>query len=157
MNDDTTAKINKLPDLISAAACKANGGNWRGGHDISGHVFILVLSSAFLIYELLISDNRSTHPSITPRAAANISHEMSKEEKEAIGGWESENIAKMRIYARYFAYGVIALDFWMLMMTAIWFHTWLEKLSGLMLAGATLYLVYFLGEFVESWRGVVGV
>jgi hypothetical protein len=157
MNDETTAKINKLPTLVSAVACKAKGGHWRGGHDISGHVFMLALSSAFLIYELIISDSHSSHPSISPRAAANISHDMSEEEKKAIGGWESEGVAKLRVYVRYFVYAVVGLDFWMLMMTAIWFHTWLEKLSGLMLAGATLYSVYFLGEFVEGWRGVVGL
>ena len=40
-------------EFVTGQACKAVGGTWRGGHDISGHVFILVLGSAFLGLELL--------------------------------------------------------------------------------------------------------
>ena len=65
-------------------------------------------------------------------------------------------MAKFRMYSRYFVWAVVALDLWMLMMTAIWFHTWLEKLSGLLLAGSTLYGVYWVPDFVPAWMEVVG-
>jgi len=81
---------------------------------------------------------------------------MTEEEKRAIGGWESEQVAKIRIWSRRFLYGVVGLDLWMLMMTAIWFHTWLEKFNGLLLAGMTIWSVFFLGDFVPQWREIVG-
>ena len=46
--DPTDAK-----SVLSHAACKAVGGAWKGGHDISGHVFILILGSAMLWLEIL--------------------------------------------------------------------------------------------------------
>ncbi|KIX02041.1 uncharacterized protein Z518_07980 [Rhinocladiella mackenziei CBS 650.93] len=142
--------------IDSSLACKAAGGNWRGGHDISGHVFMLVLSSAFLLYELYIADRHSSHPSVSPQAAAALAHDMTEEERKAVGGWESETVARVRIWSRYFLYIVVVLDLWMLMMTAIWFHTWLEKLSGLSIAIGTIFGVFFLGDYVPTWRAVFG-
>ncbi|THC96996.1 hypothetical protein EYZ11_003500 [Aspergillus tanneri] len=37
--------------LFTAAACKSAGGAWRGGHDVSGHVFMLVLTTSMLGFE----------------------------------------------------------------------------------------------------------
>lgn len=142
--------------INSSMACKAAGGYWRGGLDISGHVFMLVLSSAFLLYELYIADRDSSHPSVSPQAAAALAHDMTEEERKAVGGWESERVATIRIWARYFLYLVVALDLWMLMMTAIWFHTWTEKLSGLLVAVSTTCATYYLGDFVQPWRDIVG-
>lgn len=145
-----------LTFISSGPVCKAAGGFWRGGYDISGHVFMLVLSSAFLLYELYIADRHSSHPSVSPQAAARLAHDLTEEERKAVGGWESELIARVRVWSRYFLYGVVILDLWMLMMTAIWFHTWLEKLSGLLLAGSTVWGTYFLGDIVEGWKAIVG-
>jgi len=156
MNDNGLQEALDISHLASGPACKAAGGRWRGGHDISGHVFMLVLSSAFLLYELHIADSHSAHPSVSPKAAAALAHDMTDEERTSVGGWESETVAKIRIWSRYFLYGVVVLDLWMLMMTAIWFHTWLEKLSGLLIAGVTLYGVFFLGDSLPEWRGIVG-
>jgi hypothetical protein len=152
---DVKAAIS-FPTIGSSTVCKASGGHWRGGHDISGHVFMLVLSSASLIYELYIADSHSAHPHVSPAAAAKLAHEMTEEERKAVGGWESETAARIRVYARYFMWGVVALDFWMIMMTAIWFHTWLEKLSGLLIAAAAIWGVYFLPEAVPAWKALVG-
>ena len=146
----------ELPTKTSAIACKAAGGRWRGGHDISGHIFMLTLSSAFLLYELYIADTHSAHPSVYPATAARLAHDLTEEEKKSMGGWESETAARVRVYARYLLWGVVALDFWMIMMTAIWFHTWLEKLSGLLLAAGTIWSTYFLSDFVSAWREIVG-
>ena len=142
--------------ITSGVVCKAAGGRWRGGYDISGHVFMLVLSSAFLLYELYMSDRDSAHPSVSPRAAAALAHDMTEEERKSVGGWETEWQARVRIWTRYFVYTVVGMDFWMLMMTAIWFHTWLEKLAGLLIASMTITGVYFLGDLVPQWRRTVG-
>jgi hypothetical protein len=145
-----------MTKIQSGPLCKAAGGRWHGGYDISGHVFMLVLSSAFLLYELHISDRDSSHPSVSPRAAAALAHDMTEEERKAVGGWETETQARVRVWSIYFVYAVVALDFWMLMMTAIWFHTWLEKLAGLLIAAVTVHGTYFLSEFVPAMREWVG-
>jgi len=142
--------------ISSGFVCKAAGGRWRGGYDISGHVFMLVLSSGFLLYELHIADRDSSHPSVSPQAAARLAHDMTEEERKAVGGWETETQARIRIWSRYFVYTVVGLDIWMLMMTAIWFHTWLEKLAGLLIASVTLHGTYFLSDFVPFWRELIG-
>lgn len=156
MNTNGLQDALHISHIASGLACKAAGGRWRGGHDISGHVFMLVLSSAFLLYELHIADRHSAHPSVSPKAAAALAHDMTEEERKSVGGWESETVARIRIWSRYLLYGVVALDLWMLMMTAIWFHTWLEKLSGLLIAGVTVYGIFFLGDYVPQWREIVG-
>ncbi|RPA99676.1 hypothetical protein L873DRAFT_1806170 [Choiromyces venosus 120613-1] len=39
--------------VFTSAACKVAGGKWSGGHDLSGHVFLLTHASLFLWSELL--------------------------------------------------------------------------------------------------------
>jgi len=39
--------------LFTSAACKMSGGHWTGGHDLSGHVFLLSHASLFLWSEVL--------------------------------------------------------------------------------------------------------
>lgn len=146
----------EMSKITSGPVCKAAGGRWQGGYDISGHVFMLVLSSAFLLYELHISDRDTSHPRVSPQAAAALAHDMTEEERRAVGGWESETSARLRIWSRYLVYTVVALDFWMLLMTAIWFHTWLEKLAGLLLAAVTVHVTYFLSDVVPIWKNLVG-
>lgn len=88
----TTAALGGLA-LASPAVCKLQGGQWRGGHDLSGHVFLLTHASLFLWSELL--------PSL--RA----------------GRWRG--LANGAVLA------VLALWWWMLLMTGLYFHTWTEK------------------------------
>jgi len=142
--------------IFTGMACKAVGGQWKGGADISGHVFLLVLSSAFLILELYTADALSPHPHVSPQAAAVVAHDTTEEEKREFGGWESDKQAKIRLWTRYFVWAVVGLDFWMLLMTAIWFHTWFEKLSGLLISGFCIWVVYFLPAFLPAWRDIVG-
>jgi hypothetical protein len=146
----------ELSAIATQLACKAVGGHWKGGHDISGHIFMLVLSSAFLILELYISDSLSPHPHVSPKAAAAVAHDTTDEEKRELGGRESDAEAKIRLWSRYFVWTIVGLDFWMLLTTAIWFHTWLEKLSGLLISGSCIWAVYFLPAFLPAWRAIVG-
>ncbi|KAI4242838.1 MAG: hypothetical protein LQ352_007158, partial [Teloschistes flavicans] len=46
-------EMGEVREFVTAAACKLAGGKWKGGHDISGHVFILVLGSASVGFEIL--------------------------------------------------------------------------------------------------------
>ncbi|RMZ91397.1 hypothetical protein DV736_g1367, partial [Chaetothyriales sp. CBS 134916] len=146
--------------VFSSAACKAAGGRWHGGHDVSGHIFMLTLASAFLLYELYVADSHSAHASVSPAVAAKVAPDLSGDdhgdERRARAGWETQTAARLRIYARYLVWAVAGLAFWMFMMTAIWFHTWQEKLSGLLLAEATIWTVYFLPNWVPALKSVVG-
>lgn len=75
------------------------------------------------------------------------------------------------------AIGVMALNLWMLLMTAIYFHTWFEKvglaiscwcmcydrltllsqLTGLLTAIIGVYAIYYVPRFVPALRGVIGL
>ncbi|KAF2139514.1 uncharacterized protein K452DRAFT_289520 [Aplosporella prunicola CBS 121167] len=46
-------------EYVTAATCKLAGGQWKGGHDISGHVFLLILGSMLLWFEILPAVLRS--------------------------------------------------------------------------------------------------
>lgn len=46
-------QLTKPELLVTSAACKLAKGNWRGGHDLSGHVFMLTHASLFLWSEIM--------------------------------------------------------------------------------------------------------
>ncbi|KAJ5477035.1 hypothetical protein N7539_007179 [Penicillium diatomitis] len=129
-------------DLFSAAACKAAGGAWKGGHDISGHVFMLVLATASLAYEA-VGVKAFSAPSVS-RANGEASRERKTSDAAVpgtIGDQDGDGLA--RKFSLRLVWGVIILGWWMLFMTAIWFHTWLEKVCQPNLSrGLTLYDVF---------------
>lgn len=98
--------------LFTAAACKSAGGSWRGGHDVSGHVFMLVLATAMLVFETigaLASENGTKKPESG-----------------------DETSTGLKTLSVRFAWAISGLGWWMLLMTAIWFHTWFEKVCALL-------------------------
>ncbi|PLB42011.1 putative inositol phospholipid biosynthesis protein Scs3 [Aspergillus candidus] len=131
-----------LTALVTAAACKGAGGRWSGGHDVSGHVFMLVLVTGVLGFE-----------GVGARVGNGVS--SGGEEEKEVGKKEDQEV--VRKWAGRFVGVVFGLSWWMLLMTAIWFHTWLEKWNGLFLALATIYSIYILPRRVGAWRDVVGV
>jgi hypothetical protein len=52
---------------------------------------------------------------------------------------------------------VLGLSWWMLLMTAAYFHTWFEKFTGLVVAFGSIYTVYFLPRAIPALRQVVGM
>lgn len=112
--------------LTTSKACRSSGGVWSGGHDPSGHVFILVHSSLVLMMELL--------PGIKAEGGS-LSH-------TSLG--ERLSLALLILWA------------WMLLMTSVYFHSILEKLSGLVFGIAEVLVVYILGES-HGWGRYFGV
>lgn len=108
-----------VEQLVTAAACRAIGGAWHGGHDISGHVFLLVLGSAFLGMEILPAVLRN----IGSTAVQQADKGMESEDTEPDAG---ETAVR---YVTWFAGFVGMLCLWMLLMTAAYFHTWFEKVG----------------------------
>lgn len=124
--------MSELGAIFTAAACKAAGGAWRGGHDVSGHVFMLVLATAFLAFE--------TWGAVASEIAAGEGGKEKQEDSDSDSDSGSDSTRSgfvevqgddggLKIWARRFVWAVTGLSWWMLFMTAIWFHTWLEKVS----------------------------
>ncbi|KAL5337604.1 inositol phospholipid synthesis and fat-storage-inducing TM-domain-containing protein [Aspergillus crustosus] len=131
---------------FTAAACKAAGGAWRGGHDVSGHVFMLVLVTAVLAFEAL---------GVIAPETEGVDGKKTEGDFSVDKGSESEG--EVRTWALRFVGLVVGLGYWMLLMTAIWFHTWLEKANGLVLSLAAVYTIYILPRRVIPWRDIVGI
>ncbi|KAI1115121.1 inositol phospholipid synthesis and fat-storage-inducing TM-domain-containing protein [Nemania sp. NC0429] len=149
-------------EFFTAAACRTAGGRWSGGHDISGHVFLLVLGSCFLVQEVFWVVLRAGSSKITGYFADDRTVVMGDGAVKG-AGVESDRAAAAAAHERdlgvggKFALGVVGLSLWMLLMTAVYFHTWFEKLTGLLVASMGLYAVYVLPRWVPAWRAVAGL
>jgi hypothetical protein len=115
----------QLETMFTAAACKAAGGAWRGGHDISGHVFMLVLATAVLTFEA-VGAGAVAAPSSTAREGEGRERKGSDPNTPSAGDQDAA-FGVGRTWSMRLVWGVVILGWWMLFMTAIWFHTWLEK------------------------------
>ncbi|KXJ94269.1 inositol phospholipid synthesis and fat-storage-inducing TM-domain-containing protein [Microdochium bolleyi] len=174
-------------DALTAVACKAAGGRWSGGHDISGHVFLLMLGSWFLVQEagwvLLRAPLSSSSASNRTTTSTTAGHE--REERTVVmadgavkgagveavdgdGSGSGEGAVKGGQARRQsgggelglggkFVAAVVALSYWMLLMTAIYFHTWFEKVTGFLVAFGGMYAVYIVPRFVPQVRSFVGL
>lgn len=138
--------------FVTGVACKAVGGKWAGGHDISGHVFLLVLGSMFLFEEVLhvvlksekVKEERTVFMLDGAIKSADVEAQPGVEE----GRWT----LGVKIVL-----GVAGLSLYMLLMTAAYFHTWFEKLSGLIVAFGGIFLVYLLPRIVPGLRSIIGM
>lgn len=116
-------------EFFTGAGCKLAGGQWKGGHDISGHVFLLVLGSAFLWMEILpvvlryaglreerlvqMANGKIGNAKVEAQGASDV--ESEEDDDDGGRGGVSAPLA------------VAGLSWWMLLMTAAYFHTWFEK------------------------------
>ncbi|KAL1887500.1 hypothetical protein Cpir12675_006526 [Ceratocystis pirilliformis] len=128
----------------TATTCKRVGGRWYGGHDISGHVFLLVLGSGMLLQEISWV--------MWPRG----NRALILGDGSVLTYGPGPGLVRGIGFTGVFILGVVALKLWMLLMTAIYFHTWFEKLTGLLAATASLYLVYIVPRFMPTVRAVLG-
>lgn len=120
----------QLETMFTAVACKAAGGSWKGGHDISGHVFMLVLATALLSFEA-IGVGAFTAPSVNSHANGETTRDRKPSDPGSpLTGEQLDIPGTMRTWSLRLVWGVVGLGWWMLFMTAIWFHTWLEKVRS---------------------------
>ncbi|KAI5481782.1 inositol phospholipid biosynthesis protein SCS3 [Pseudohyphozyma bogoriensis] len=108
--------------------CRGGPGEyWKGGHDVSGHTFMMVLASlllfqtitptlvSFPLVQRIIAILRPSTPSTS----------LEDEEKPLVP-------TTPVLLATYANLALIGLWWWMLLMTSVYFHTPLEKISGLL-------------------------
>ncbi|ORZ16381.1 Fat storage-inducing transmembrane protein [Absidia repens] len=111
-----------LSQTFRQSTCRQLGGKWSGGHDVSGHCVMLIHASLFLWEEL--SWLFYSIPSAT---------QLKRSQPSA---W----------YSLCTVMALLVLWWWMLVMTAIYFHGHFELLSGTVfgiLGWASLYLGLF--------------
>lgn len=148
-------------DVFTAAACRAVGGRWSGGHDISGHVFLLVLGSFFLLQEVGWVAARRGGGGFFGGAREERCVVMSdgavKGAGVEAGAADDERGERELGIGSKFALAVVALCWWMLLMTAIYFHTWFEKFTGLLVAAMAIYPVYILPRWIPALRTFIGL
>lgn len=148
-------EMDETRQFVTSVACKAVGGRWKGGHDISGHVFLLVLGSMFLFEEVLHvvlkSSRTKEERTIIMNDGAVKSAEVEAQTENGtnnLGGWTLGSKITL---------GVGSLSVYMLLMTAAYFHTWFEKFTGLLVALSGIFVVYFLPRAVPLLRDIVGM
>ncbi|SPO00581.1 related to SCS3 Inositol phospholipid synthesis protein [Cephalotrichum gorgonifer] len=144
-------------EVFTAVACKGSGGRWHGGHDVSGHVFLLVLASGFLLQELGWVAGRWTGRLREERTVVMNDGSVRGAGVESQATGTAEGTKDSLGLGGKVAAGAVALNIWMLLMTAIYFHTWFEKLTGLIASLLGLYAVYIVPRLVPSVREVVGL
>lgn len=152
-------EMGDMREALTHAACKAIGGQWKGGHDISGHVFLLILGSAMLWLELLPAALKMEGLREARRILTSGGHVRSAsieavdpQIQPAVQTPVQDSGVGVKV-----ALGVAGLMWWMLLMTAAFFHTWFEKFTGLMVAFTAIYLVYFLPRAIPALRRVLGM
>ncbi|KAF3163482.1 hypothetical protein TWF106_004780 [Orbilia oligospora] len=101
----------KSEQAFTSAACKGTGGKWDGGHDLSGHAFMLTHASLFLWAEAL------------PRLVDSMW-------RGTVGPRNLTPLMAEWFGVHWFVWGILGLWWWMLLMTSVYFHTWSEKVSG---------------------------
>ncbi len=117
----------EIREILTGAACKLAGGQWKGGQDISGHVFLLTLGSAFLALEIFPVVLRYKGRIVMDREGALKKAEVIAAPAEIGEVIEGEREVTNAVGA---AVVVGTLSWWMLLMTAAYFHTWLEKVCS---------------------------
>jgi len=150
-------EMDETRQLVTGIACKTVGGEWKGGHDISGHVFLLVLGSFFLFEEVLHVFTRSATLK-EERMVYMLNGDVKSADVEILpmDGNGSKDYEKWDLGVKS-VIGVLGLSLWMLLMTAIYFHTWFEKFTGLIVALTGIFVVYFIPRFVPALRGWIGL
>lgn len=165
---EVTEKMSKPALALTHAACRKIGGQWKGGHDISGHVFLLILGSGLLWMEVLpvlLNARGLRQERVVQRMDGRLTSAgdlvRSPEDEHDLATAVKEKLNEQEVLVTglgiKFAIGVMALCWWMLLMTAAFFHTWFEKLTGLIVAFTGLWIVYFAPRGLPFIRRVMGM
>ena len=123
-------EMDNTRQFVTGYACKAVGGQWKGGHDISGHVFLLVLGSMFIFEEVfhVVLKSQRVKEERTVFMADGAVKSAAVEAGSDGSDTTVQSPAQWTIGAKV-VLGVAGVSIYMLLMTAAYFHTWFEKAS----------------------------
>lgn len=119
---------------ISSSQCRSMRGRWIGGHDPSGHVYILTLSSSFLLSALFTFYSGKE---LVVRFKRMVSHVRSKWHQ---GDYLDIFKHLVTFDGYFFLLILVGLWYWMLLMTSIYFHSMPEKIMGLLFSYLTTFI-----------------
>lgn len=105
----------------------------RGGHDVSGHTFILILSSLFLLEDLTPFLSQYFAAALPPPLSAKLADLIPRSLRSTRNPYAGAN-GPACLAATSFALGLISLWIFCLVNTSLFFHTPLEKFSGAFIA-----------------------
>lgn len=121
---------------VGSVACRRVRGSWEGGHDPSGHVFLMVHLSLYLFFEMM----QFIDGDVLTKWKSFYSKFKAKPSISSLGLFVLNHPYLPALW-------LVGLWWFMLLMTNIYFHTILEKLVGLGF-GYLISLVYL----VPRWR-----
>ncbi|KAH3678865.1 hypothetical protein WICPIJ_008820 [Wickerhamomyces pijperi] len=134
LQDSSKSSLGILTSSIGSHVCRKVKGEWIGGHDPSGHVFLLVHSSILLWFDVLelevgeellaFWNSFSQRKSVWNRTKAVLSNSL------------------------ILLLSLILLWWWMLLITSIHFHSFAEKITGLV-AGVSAVILYLIPRFLS--------
>jgi len=125
-------------NTISSSQCRSMKGRWLGGHDPSGHVYILTLSSSFLLSALF---SFYSGDELIVRFKRMVQHVTSKWRQ---GDYLDIFQHLVMFDGYFFLICLVTLWYWMLLMTSIYFHSMPEKIMGLLFS----YLTSFVSNLI---------
>ncbi|CCE86682.1 Piso0_005185 [Millerozyma farinosa CBS 7064] len=137
---------------ITSYTCRKLKGAWTGGHDPSGHVFLLVHSSLYLFLET--SQFWGSWPSFFG-SARNLCGKLRRVPADQSAEPKSKLAQVVDFFhgtPHFIVFLLLSLWWFMLLMTNIYFHSLAEKLVGLLFAYAGALLVYYLPRYLGSSR-----
>lgn len=170
-------------ETYSSIECRLKGGKWVGGHDISGHVFLLSIASVFLWMEALVSGKTSQvergilTDELNQATVLETRSGARYVTNDTVSSVDSPQPSSLSSYSvpQQFAFAISALSLLMLMMTAVYFHTAFEKvysyesnvgfagfltllqISGLIVAYLGLFIVYILPRTQAVLQKYIGM
>lgn len=147
--------------LLNKAECLASGYKWRG-FDISGHCFLLVWNSLFMIEEgkaylgwerikemIRNEEHRRLSTDLTQSPPDTVLSRLSLDEYLHLRKNYNKYTTDVRILFCLMAVLVLLWDV-MLVCTALYFHIMIEKVIAC-LAAVILWFVLYRGIYIHSW------
>lgn len=123
-------------NLINSYTCRGVRGEWTGGHDPSGHVFLMIHSSIYMFFEI------APYWSSWHQLVANIRSLITQLKQSAN---PLNTITKLVTQNPHMVViPLIGLWWFMLLMTNLYFHSIGEKLVGLLFGYAINTIIYYL-------------
>ncbi|CDR39004.1 CYFA0S02e10462g1_1 [Cyberlindnera fabianii] len=126
-------------ELLGSSTCRKMRGIWSGGHDPSGHVFLLVLSSLIMWFELV---DHGVYGELQ-RFVADVQRLRQRRDGNLL-------VNLLLLVLKNSSILLMALQtlwWWMLLVTSNHFHSFAEKLTGL-IAGYIGLLIYMIPRFL---------